>query len=92
METPSIPGALALALAGRYTLERPIGQGGMATVFLARDEKHGRQVAVKVLRPDLAATLGAEQFRRAPASPYPRADRFRRGRRLSLLRHAVHRR
>ena len=64
METPSIPGALALALAGRYTLERPIGQGGMATVFLARDEKHGRQVAVKVLRPDLAATLGAERFLR----------------------------
>ena len=64
METPSIPGALALALAGRYTLERPIGQGGMATVFLARDEKHGRRVAVKVLRPDLAATLGAERFLR----------------------------
>ena len=64
MEPPRIPGALSDALAGRYTLERPIGQGGMATVFLARDEKHGRQVAVKVLRPDLAATLGAERFLR----------------------------
>ncbi len=59
-----IPVALSEALAGRYTLERPIGQGGMATVFLARDEKHGRRVAVKVLRPDLAATLGAERFLR----------------------------
>ena len=64
MEAPRIPEPLSNALAGRYTLERPIGQGGMATVFLARDEKHGRQVAVKVLRPDLAATLGAERFLR----------------------------
>ena len=64
MESSRVPGPLSDALAGRYTLERPIGQGGMATVFLARDEKHGRQVAVKVLRPDLAATLGAERFLR----------------------------
>ncbi len=64
MEAPIVPPALSEALAGRYTLERPIGQGGMATVFLARDEKHGRRVAVKVLRPDLAASLGAERFLR----------------------------
>lgn len=40
MEAPIVPAPLSDALAGRYTLERPIGQGGMATVFLARDEKH----------------------------------------------------
>jgi len=60
----SVPETLRAALAGRYELDRPIGQGGMATVYLARDPKHGRQVAVKVLRPDLAATLGAERFLR----------------------------
>jgi len=60
----SVPESLRAALAGRYELERPIGQGGMATVYLARDPKHGRRVAVKVLRPDLAASLGAERFLR----------------------------
>ena len=70
MEAPRIPGALSDALAGRYTLERPIGQGGMATVFLARDEKHGRQVAVKVLRPDLAAPLAPSGFfGKSPSRP-----------------------
>src|SRR5262249_17891564 len=64
MTVPEAPDALKAALAGRYELDRPIGQGGMATVYLARDPKHGRQVAVKVLRPDLAATLGAERFLR----------------------------
>jgi len=63
-EAAPVPEALSAALAGRYLLERPIGQGGMATVYLARDEKHGRPVALKVLRPDLAATLGAERFLR----------------------------
>jgi serine/threonine-protein kinase len=52
------------ALAARYTIEREIGSGGMATVYLAQDLKHHRQVAIKVLRPDLAATLGPERFLR----------------------------
>lgn len=60
----SVPEKLAAALADRYRLDRPIGQGGMATVYLARDLKHDREVAVKVLRPDLAATIGAERFLR----------------------------
>src|SRR5213083_3264889 len=52
------------ALAGRYTIERELGRGGMATVYLARDLKHDRPVALKVLRPELAAVLGAERFLR----------------------------
>src|SRR5437764_5573215 len=55
---------LAEALADRYRLERPLGQGGMATVHLAEDLKHRRKVAVKVLRSDLGMTLGAERFLR----------------------------
>ena len=55
---------LAAALADRYRLERELGQGGMATVYLAEDLKHHRQVAVKVLRPELAAALGADRFPR----------------------------
>jgi len=51
-------------LADRYTLDREIGRGGMATVYLAEETKHSRQVAIKVLRPELAATLGAERFLR----------------------------
>jgi serine/threonine-protein kinase len=53
---------LATSLAGRYTLERELGRGGMATVFLARDLKHQRDVALKVLDPELGAVLGAERF------------------------------
>ena len=53
---------LADALADRYTLERQIGQGGMATVYLATDLKHQRQVAIKVLRPELGASVGPERF------------------------------
>ena len=53
---------LAAALADRYRLDRELGQGGMATVYLAHDLKHDRQVAVKVLKPELAAVLGAERF------------------------------
>ncbi|MEE8116740.1 MAG: protein kinase, partial [Gemmatimonadales bacterium] len=53
---------LTTALAGRYKLERELGAGGMATVYLAHDVKHDRKVAVKVLRPELAAVLGAERF------------------------------
>jgi hypothetical protein len=55
---------LSPALAGRYTLERELGRGGMATVYLATDLKHQRQVALKVLRPELAAVLGGERFLR----------------------------
>lgn len=57
-----IPQDLANALAERYDLTRVLGRGGMATVYLARDRKHQRDVAVKVLKPDLAASLGAERF------------------------------
>jgi serine/threonine-protein kinase len=53
---------LATSLAGRYTIERELGRGGMATVFLARDVKHQRDVALKVLDPELGAVLGAERF------------------------------
>jgi serine/threonine-protein kinase len=49
-------------LADRYRIERELGAGGMATVFLANDEKHDRKVAIKVLKPELAAVLGAERF------------------------------
>jgi serine/threonine protein kinase len=58
----TIPDTIASALSSLYTLERVIGRGGMATVYLARDIKHNRQVAVKVMRPDLAASLGVERF------------------------------
>src|SRR5262245_1666138 len=53
---------LRAALADRYTVEREIGAGGMATVYLARDLKHDREVALKVLRVDLSAVIGAERF------------------------------
>jgi len=53
---------LEAALAGRYRVLREIGQGGMATVYLAHDVKHDRQVALKVLRPELAAVIGGERF------------------------------
>ena len=53
---------LTEALADRYRLERELGQGGMATVYLAQDIKHDRHVAIKVLRPELAAVIGAERF------------------------------
>jgi hypothetical protein len=59
-----IPEALRAASADRYDVERELGRGGMATVYLARDRKHGRQFALKVLRPDLVSTLGAGRFLR----------------------------
>ncbi len=52
---------LSAALADRYTLECELGQGGMATVYLAHDLKHDRKVAVKVLKPELATVIGAER-------------------------------
>ena len=53
---------LNAALEGRYTIERELGEGGMATVYLAEDIKHDRKVALKVLKPELAAVVGAERF------------------------------
>ncbi len=53
---------LNAALEGRYTIERELGEGGMATVYLADDLKHERKVALKVLKPELAALVGAERF------------------------------
>src|SRR5881628_1706628 len=55
---------LKAALAERYALDRELGRGGMATVYLARDLRHGRLVAIKVLRPEIAAALGPERFLR----------------------------
>jgi len=55
---------LAEALSGRYRIERELGRGGMATVYLAHDQRHDRPVAIKVLRPEVAAALGAERFLR----------------------------
>src|SRR5215218_9592807 len=57
-----LPAQLTRSLAGRYAVERELGRGGMATVYLARDLKHERRVALKVLRPDLGAVLGVERF------------------------------
>ncbi|UCG85785.1 MAG: protein kinase [Gemmatimonadota bacterium] len=59
-----VPKQLVAALTHRYVIERPLGSGGMATVYLARDMKHNRQVAVKVLRAEHAAELGTERFLR----------------------------
>jgi serine/threonine protein kinase len=55
---------LTTALSDRYRIERELGAGGMATVYLALDLKHDRRVAIKVLRPELAAVIGAARFLR----------------------------
>jgi eukaryotic-like serine/threonine-protein kinase len=60
--TETLVARLTTALAGRYAIERELGQGGMATVYLARDLRHDRKVALKVLRPELAAVIGADRF------------------------------
>ena len=60
--TPSLEQRLHTSLAGRYAIEREVGRGGMATVFLAHDIRHDRRVAVKVLEPELGAVLGVERF------------------------------
>ncbi len=59
---PELLARLQSALADRYRLDREIGAGGMATVYLAEDVRHDRRVALKVLRPELAAVIGAERF------------------------------
>src|SRR5687768_17243100 len=53
---------LGAALEGRYIIDREVGRGGMATVYLARDLRHNRRVALKVLNPELGAVLGVERF------------------------------
>ncbi|UCF39505.1 MAG: protein kinase, partial [Gemmatimonadota bacterium] len=59
---PGVTEQLKTALADRYVIEQELGAGGMATVYLAHDVKHNRKVALKVLRPELAAVIGAERF------------------------------
>jgi serine/threonine protein kinase len=70
---------LRAAFADLYDIERELGHGGMATVYLARDRKHDRLIALKVLRPDLVSTLGASRFLReiaiAAYPVWPRTDR-----------------
>ena len=61
---PSEPIPIAAVLADRYIVERELGRGGMATVYLAEEKKHGRKVAIKVLRPEITAALGTERFLR----------------------------
>ena len=62
MDTSDPIARLNAALQGRYRIEREIGEGGMATVYLADDLKHERKVALKVLKPELATVVGAERF------------------------------
>jgi len=61
---PDLRSVLERGFAGAYRLERELGRGGMATVWLGHDLKHDREVAIKVVRPELAAALGAERFLR----------------------------
>src|SRR5438093_8635689 len=61
---PELHARVAAALADRYTIERELGRGGMATVLLARDLQQDRPVALKILLPELAQTVGADRFKR----------------------------
>ncbi|HEY4592884.1 MAG TPA: protein kinase, partial [Thermoanaerobaculia bacterium] len=61
---PDVLEHLRSALGDRYDVERLLGEGGMATVFLAKDLRHGRQVAIKTLRAELAVSIGADRFLR----------------------------
>ena len=63
---PEILGRLQVALADRYRIDREIGAGGMATVYLAQDLRHDRKVALKLLRPELSAVIGAEAVAMSP--------------------------
>src|SRR5690349_18451759 len=89
---------LEAALVGRYAIEREIGHGGAAVVYLAQDLKYGRSVALKVLRPEVAAYLGTDRFLREIRitarlqHPHilPLLESGRRGH--ALLRHALCRR
>jgi len=60
---------LNAALEGRYAIERELGEGGMATVYLADDLRHERRVALKVPKPELAAVVGAERFQAIEEQP-----------------------
>jgi len=92
----TIPARLNTALADRYRIERELGAGGMATVYLAADLKHKRKVALKVLKPELAAVLGADRFVQdhdhgvTATSAHPAVVRLRDRRRVPVLRHALH--
>src|ERR1044071_6991168 len=61
MRSDAVP-HVAAALADRYRFERELGQGGMAAVYLAEDLKHGRKVAIKILRPEVAVAIGGDRF------------------------------
>ncbi len=96
METAGVAGRLQAALGSQYTLERELGRGGMATVYLAVDAKHHRSVALKVLHPDLACRLvrsgsARDRARRAaPAPAYPLRHRLGRDAdRAAVVHHAV---
>jgi serine/threonine protein kinase len=67
---PDPPNRLAEALKDRYALQRELGRGGMATVYLATDLKHERAVALKVVKSELAAVLGADRFLREITHPH----------------------
>ena len=71
---------LNAALEGRYAIERELGEGGMATVYLAEDLKHNRNVPLKVLKPELAAVVGAEGVTAASSLSPSRGSRARRRR------------